>query len=421
MNDPLILQHSEEFLTSYDLSEPLHIVLADYFQRKRHLGVKDRRVIADYIYAAVRHYRRIIFLLGLEENERLFYQDHLTAMRALLMVHRLLNGEDAQLTFQHRDLMSEMWPELQAIEIKTAEKPDIEYSLPEWIWKKLCAQWGEETAKKVGESLLKPAEIHLRRQSRYAISDNWEQKYGIKRGNLIPESWRASKSAPIRLWDIFKKGEIEIQDEGSQLIGLAAQSKTAKIIIDLCAGAGGKTMQLAATSEAEQEIIATDKLIIRTSGLKIRLKRCRIKNVQIQRYTEVLNQYRGRADTVLADVPCTGTGVFRRNPDDKFRLDPEQLENFLRAQRFVLRDAARLLKPGGELIYASCSLLQEENENQIEKFLKRYPYFVLLDEQERFAEFGIRLEKTGEGPGFTLLPHLFDTDGFYVAVLKRVR
>ncbi len=422
MNVPLILLHSAEFLGRFDFSEPLHLLLTDYYREKRHLGAKDRRIIGDYIYAVIRNFRWLSYLLNLEETHENFLINQQSRLRYVLLVHRLKNLEGGKLSFNHQDLMSEIWPEVEKIEIRPSERADVNYSIPEWIWEKFCTQWDEETVKKVANTLLQTAEIHLRQQKADPKSSDWSQKYRLRKGNLLPMCWRAPIFASVRQWDIYRKGIVEIQDEGSQLITYAANPKNDETIIDLCAGAGGKTLQLAAMANENPGIIATDKIKRRTIGLMKRLQRARIKNVQIKDYTEVLNQFRGRADLVLTDVPCSGTGVLRRNPDDKFRLKPEQLKSLLRTQRLILRDAVRLLRAGGRLVYGTCSLLYEENEGQIKKFLKRYPQFELIDEQAIFADFGIKLEKEdNQSLGFTLLPHLYDTDGFYMAVLRRIR
>ncbi|HDR05273.1 MAG TPA: RsmB/NOP family class I SAM-dependent RNA methyltransferase [Candidatus Marinimicrobia bacterium] len=418
MNHPLILQHTAEFISTYDFSAPLHLSLAEYYRQKRHLGVKDRRIIGDHIYYIIRHFRLLSHILKLDENLGIFTKNQETATLFALLAYRLMNGDRVNLTFKQKDLLYELWPIVQAIEIPAHERSEIRYSIPDWLWEKFSAQWGKDVAEKIVESLAKPADIHLRQQRDHLEAEQWPQKYGLSVGKLVPGAWRAPSFAPVRQWEIYQDGIVEIQDEGSQLIAFAAGPKPGELVIDLCAGAGGKTMHLAALMNNKENIIATDKIKKRMKDLKKRLKRANFGNVTILDYQYVLDQYRSEANLVLIDVPCSGTGVFRRNPDDKFRLKPDQLSYFKKNQKFILRDAARLVRPGGRIVYSSCSLLYEENEGQLIKFLNEHQQFEILDELQALREFRIDLQK-GKGPGYTLLPHLYDTDGFYFAVLKR--
>jgi 16S rRNA (cytosine967-C5)-methyltransferase len=228
----------------------------------------------------------------------------------------------------------------------------------------------------------------------------------------------------------YKKGWFEVQDEGSQLAALIAAAGGGRQIVDLCAGAGGKTLALSAALGNHGQIYAYDSDKRRFGDILDRIDRSGSRNIQIReprRDQDVLGDLDGKSDLVLVDAPCTGSGTWRRRPDAKWRLAPGALEIRLKEQAAVLDNAVRLVRAGGRIVYITCSVLPEENEAQIAAFLARTPDFSLGDAAAAFASVTgkdapeltrLRLEG-GEGSMLRLTPALTGTDGFFVAILNR--
>jgi 16S rRNA (cytosine967-C5)-methyltransferase len=221
------------------------------------------------------------------------------------------------------------------------------------------------------------------------------------------------------------KGWYEVQDEASQIATLLTGAKAKEQILDLCAGAGGKTLALAAAMENTGQLYAYDADRLRLRPIFERLKRAGVRNVQVldPGNAEALAELEGKMDRVIVDAPCTGSGVWRRRPDAKWRLSPQMLEARCAEQSAVLDQAARLVAPGGRLAYITCSVLPAENRDQVDAFIGRFPEFgivpwLLLWGQ---AAFSAAPPQSADGSAETLLmtPRSFGTDGFYVAMMQR--
>jgi 16S rRNA (cytosine967-C5)-methyltransferase len=221
------------------------------------------------------------------------------------------------------------------------------------------------------------------------------------------------------------KGLVETQDEGSQLAALLCGAAPGDQILDLCAGGGGKTLALAAMMENRGQIYATDREARRLAGIHPRLEKAATRNIQVRtprRGADVLADLEGRCDLVLIDAPCTGTGTWRRNPDAKWRVRPGALEQRMKEQEEILETARRFVNHTGRIIYVTCSLLREENEDRIAAFLEKNADFAAVPPAEltqaagllELARFASRL-----GPGLRLSPLASGTDGFFVAGLRR--
>lgn len=234
-----------------------------------------------------------------------------------------------------------------------------------------------------------------------------------------------SRSPHVEAEPAHGKGWFEVQDEGSQVATLLACAAPKRQVIDLCAGAGGKTLGLAASMQNTGQIYAYDADRMRLRPIFERLKRAGVRNVQVLDPGDVaaLAGLEGRMDRVVVDAPCTGSGVWRRRPDAKWRLTPQMLEARLAEQRAVLDQAATLVKPGGRLAYITCSVLPPENGDQIEAFLSRFPQFSLVPWQALWAASSLSAAppQSADGSTETLLmtPRSMGTDGFFVAVLQR--
>jgi 16S rRNA (cytosine967-C5)-methyltransferase len=240
---------------------------------------------------------------------------------------------------------------------------------------------------------------------------------------LKPEA----KNPAIQSDPAFLKGEIEIQDEGSQLAALLSGAKPGEQVIDLCAGGGGKTLALAAMMDNRGQIFATDNDKRRLAPIHARLERAGARNVQVltpRGHLDVLAECEGMADLVLIDAPCTGTGSWRRNPDAKWRLRPGALDIRRKEQAGVLDRAVSLVKPGGRIVYITCSVLDEENGAQVRAFVARHPAFKVVPAADMIGALGERGFMFARAAlvseeGVLMTPRRTDTDGFFVSMLRR--
>jgi 16S rRNA (cytosine967-C5)-methyltransferase len=221
-------------------------------------------------------------------------------------------------------------------------------------------------------------------------------------------------------YPLFVDGSIEVQDEGSQLLGFLLQPRRGEMVADFCAGAGGKTLLLGALMRSQGRLYAFDVAERRLARLKPRLARSGLSNVHPVRIDSErdikIRRLAGKLDRVLVDAPCSGLGTLRRNPDLKWRQTPGSIAEMSTKQAVILAAAATLVKPGGRLVYATCSLLEAENEEVVRSFLAGHPEFVTCSAQEVLATQGIMIDC---GERLRLLPHRHGTDAFYAAVMER--
>jgi len=225
-------------------------------------------------------------------------------------------------------------------------------------------------------------------------------------------------------WPMYKDGRIEVQDEGSQLVARLAAPRRGNMVVDFCAGAGGKTLAIGSLMKSTGRIYAFDVNAKRLAGLGPRLKRSGLSNVHpiaIRAAGDVrVKRLAGKIDRVVVDAPCSGSGTLRRNPDLKWRFDESELERLTGLQAEVLHASARLVKPGGRLVYATCSVLSVENQDVVGAFLSEHPQFAVVPAAEVLRGQGIQVDEAERfGPWLVMLPHLHDTDGFFAAVLER--
>jgi 16S rRNA (cytosine967-C5)-methyltransferase len=239
-----------------------------------------------------------------------------------------------------------------------------------------------------------------------------------------PEGIRLLEKPGLTRWPLYQDGKIEVQDEGSQLIARLVAPRRGEMVVDFCAGAGGKTLALGSLMRSTGRIYAFDIHARRLAGLGPRLKRSGLSNVHpaaIATENDLrVKRLSGKIDRVLVDAPCSGSGTLRRNPDLKWRFDESELARVNGVQQKVLRAAARLVKPGGRIVYATCSLLAEENQAVVERFVADQPQFVQVPAMEVLRPQGIEIPGLKDAaPYFVMLPHVHGTDGFFAAVLQR--
>jgi len=252
-----------------------------------------------------------------------------------------------------------------------------------------------------------------------ALGRLWDEGIEAAPTRYSPWGIRIPSRRPIRGLDIYRKGLVEIQDEGSQIVSLLTDAQPGHSVVDFCAGGGGKTLALAVAMRNHGEITALD-VSTRLNNAAPRLKRAGVKIVTLHRLVSDdpwLAKHGSKADRVLVDAPCTGTGAWRRDPMARFRLDGAELERLAAAQRDILKQAVGLVKPGGRLIYATCSLLREENEDQAEWFAASQSEFIPLPVGEVWAQ-TLGGACPVPGPYLLLTPKRHETDGFFAAVFE---
>lgn len=411
---------------------PAADALKDWGLSHRFAGSGDRAAIAGLVYDALRRKSSAAWLMG-EATPR-------ATLLGMLRRERGLDGEAiATLCNGGRHAPSPL-TEVEAAALAagslTGAPAYVEGDYPEWLDPQLQRVFGEERAAE-GAALASRAPLDLRVNTLAVERDDALAK--LQHLDAAPTRWSPigirirlaaeAKSPAIHAEPIFLKGQIEIQDEGSQLAALLADAKPGEQVVDLCAGAGGKTLALAAAMDNRGQIYATDLDKRRLAPIHARLDRAGARNVQVRTPTgrggsDVLADLAGRADLIMIDAPCTGTGAWRRNPDAKWRIRPGALTERLKEQQSVLERAATLAKPGGRIAYVTCSVLPEENNDQVVAFLTRHPDFSVekpVDTAKVLGERAYLFARAAliSDQGLLMTPRRTDTDGFFVSLLRR--
>jgi 16S rRNA (cytosine967-C5)-methyltransferase len=415
-----------------DTRRPAAGALKDWGLHHRFAGSADRAAIAGLVYDALRRRASSAFLMG-RESPRAVLLGMLKLERGLdvAAIAALCDGSrhaPAPLDEEERARLAQA-----SLDGAPAA---VAGDYPEWLDRYFAETFGEERAAELA-ALASRAPLDLRVNSFKADRD--AVAASLVALHPVPTRWSPfglrialgadAKSPGIHAEPAFLKGQIELQDEGSQLAALLCAAKPGEQAIDLCAGAGGKTLALAATMENRGQIFATDTDKRRLAPIHARLDRAGARNVQVRTprgETDVLADLAGRADLVLIDAPCTGTGAWRRNPDAKWRIRPGALAERVKEQIAVLDRAAPLVKPGGRILYATCSVLEGENGAQVRAFLARQEGFAVVPPAEVIAALGeraflFRRAVLLSDEGLLMTPRLTDTDGFFVAMLRRTQ
>ena len=409
---------------------PAAQALKDWGLSHRFAGSGDRAAIAGLSYDALRRRASSAWIMG-ADTPRAVLLGMLRHERSLEpeTIAKLCDGR-----FAPEPLSDDEHARLRAASLDGAP-PHVRGDYPEWLDDKLAATFGDDRAAE-GAALSARAPLDLR--VNLLKGERGEAAEAL--GELAPQETRwspwglrvvvapDSKSPAIHAEPAFLKGRIEIQDEGSQLAALLTGAKPGEQVIDLCAGAGGKTLALAAMMQDHGQLYATDTDKRRLAPIHERLERSGARNVQVRTPrgdAEILTDLTGRADLVLIDAPCTGTGAWRRNPDAKWRVRPGALAERLKDQAEALDRAAVLVKPGGRIAYVTCSVLDDENGAQVKAFLARHPAFAAMPPSEMMTgalaerAFLFRRAVLLSGEGLLMTPRRTDTDGFFVSLLRR--
>jgi len=312
---------------------------------------------------------------------------------------------------------------------RQALAPKLRHNLPDWLAHPLQKVLGDDEFWALAASLNEPAPLDLRvnvlkakrEQVQSALS---EASITAQPTPYSPWGLRIDGKPALNKLDVFTKGDIEVQDEGSQLLALLTDPKRGEMVVDFCAGAGGKTLALGAAMRNTGRLYAFDVSGHRLDALKPRLARSGLSNVYPAQIAherdDRIKRLAGKIDRVLVDAPCSGLGTLRRNPDLKWRQSPQAIEELRAKQSAILASAARLLKPGGRLVYATCSLLEPENEEIAAVFSAEHPEFTPLPALEALqAARGDRADELVRNGHLRLWPHRHRTDGFFAAVWQR--
>jgi 16S rRNA (cytosine967-C5)-methyltransferase len=402
------------FAAVLPLKWPADSALSGFFREHPQLGQRDRALVADSVYAALRRKRLIEAISGERSARRLVLATWAALLGANLReLEPLLRGDEVSWLAQVKSAAH------------AAQPFEIECELPDWLIERLRPRHGDEGLLKLAKGLQEQAPLDLRVNVLKASREAVVQTLG--RDGLVctptpysPDGVRLSEKAAINLHPLFKDGSVEVQDEGSQLVCQLVAPRRGEMVVDFCAGAGGKTLALGAAMHSSGRLYAFDVSAARLAKLKPRLARSGLSNVHSQRLeseTDVrVKRLAGKIDRVLVDAPCTGLGTLRRNPDLKWRQQPDDVVELSAKQSAILGSAARLLKPGGRLVYATCSILDEENRQVVEAFLEGHPEFELIPAGEVLKKQRIALEVDRY---LELWPHRHNTDGFFAAVLQR--
>ncbi len=408
---------------------PAADALKDWGLSHRFAGSKDRAALASLVYDALRRKSSAAWIMG-EGTPRATMLGMLRLQRGLSVeaIAGLCSGE----RFAPEPLTPEERQRLETGGLEAAPAP-VAGDFPEWIEPSLRRLFGDDLVPEM-QALTARAPLDLRVNA-LKVSSREEAHdalphLGAVETPLSPLGLRImpgedGRGPAVQAEPEFLKGWIEIQDEGSQLAALLSAVKPGEQVVDLCAGGGGKTLALAAMMENHGQIYATDNDARRLAPIHDRLTRAGVRNVQVRTprgKADAVTDLDGRIDCVLVDAPCTGVGTWRRNPDAKWRLRPGSLETRRKEQAAVLDRAAALVKPGGRIVYITCSVLPEENDDALSEFLGRQEGFAPVPTPEVLQGAGLGSLDGAVRPtalGLQLSPLKTGTDGFYVAVLRR--
>ena len=400
------------------LDAPADSIVSGFFRKHRTLGPRERHALAETAYSVLR--RRP--LLQHQAQSGTGALERRLAILAWSGDSNLLKGAVGPNEQSWRQ-------QVQAVD-PNGFSDKLRHNLPDWLASALRSQLGDDAFWPLVEAMSVPAPLDLRVNTFKAKRDDVLKVliaagYTVEITPFSPWGLRVQGKPALNKLDAFTRGEVEVQDEGSQLLALLTDAKRGEMVVDFCAGAGGKTLALGASMRSTGRLYAFDISGHRLDALKPRMARSGLSNVHPAQISherdDRIKRLSGKIDRVLVDAPCSGLGTLRRNPDLKWRLSPKSIKEMQVKQAAILDSASRLLKPGGRLVYATCSLLAGENEGIAEAFTAAHgDDFVVLPAQEALAAAHVEgADELVSGPYLRLWPHVHHTDGFFAAVWQR--
>jgi 16S rRNA (cytosine967-C5)-methyltransferase len=410
-----LLDHVETLLAELlRLDRAADQVVSAYFRAHRNLGQRDRAFVAETAYAVLRRRRTLEAAAGTSAPRSL-------AMAALALVHGLSGRAlEGVLTEAERVLV---------MRVRAAQlgglAPAVHAEWPDWLWERLAAAHGAEQAMKIARGCLNAAPLDLRvnlaRITREeALAQLALRGFGGTPTPYAPSGIRLAGRPQINRDPLFEQGLVEVQDEGSQLLAYLLGPRRGEMVADFCAGAGGKSLAIAMLMRGAGRVYAIDVSAKRLSALAPRAARAGLSNIHplaVASENDVRTKRLARKiDRVLVDAPCSGFGTLRRNPDLKWRYGPDRIDALAEQQFSILDAASGLVKAGGRLVYATCSLLTAENEAVADRFAAAHPEFATLSCKDLLAAQRISIECEER---FRLWPHEHGTDAFFAAAFER--
>lgn len=412
---PAIINNTEEVLREIlRFTGPADSTLSRYFRDHPRLGSRERGVVAEAIYGLLRN-KAVYTSFAESGNGPTMRRMTLLGLADAVGVDALAGLSEEETAWLNHVMQID----------RTLLPSLLRANLPEWLFDKLVARDGEAATLELAYAMNQPAPLDLRVNTIKAVREDVVKELAeapilCELTPFAPLGIRVIKKPALQNLPLFKSGAIEVQDEGSQLLSQIVGAKRGEMVVDFCAGAGGKTLALGATMRNTGRLYAFDISEKRLAKLKPRLARSGLSNVhpvQIAHENDSkVKRLAGKIDRVLVDAPCSGLGTLRRNPDVKWRQSPQSLIELNEKQASILAGAARLVKTGGRLVYATCSILDEENEAIVEQFIAAHEDFVLVPMSDVLAEQKIALTMDKY---LKLSPSLHHTDGFFAAVLER--
>lgn len=402
--------------TILPLTHPADTTLR-YFFRDQRIGSNERELVAETVFGVLRH--RLLLEHSCANNP---------TPRCMALAHLIRFGgynlRELEPVLKHGE--KEWLATVKAVKVDDLPL-SIRAELPDWLVEKMRAAYSDQDILAIGKSMQQGAPLDIRVNTLLAKRDEVLQQLHDKRIEAkatpySPIGIRLREKIPLNRDALFTSGKVEVQDEGSQLLGFLLAPRRNDMVVDFCAGAGGKTLMLSALMNSQGRLYAMDVSEKRLANLKPRLKRSGASNIQpvlISHENDLkVKRLAGKIDRVLVDAPCSGLGTLRRNPDLKFRQSPGSIAELTLKQAAILASASRLLKKAGRLVYATCSILPEENQHIVQAFLAAHPDFMLRPAGEVLKQQKIALEALDY---LELRPHLHNTDGFFAAVLERIK
>ena len=417
----IIIKACSEILKEHFLhSGPADRQLSMFFKNNRYLGSHDRSDLSELYYGVIRNRRYLIENIS-EENPRKLVLIYMMLVLGKSIRELSIDVDDQDLT----------WLKEQKSNKVKIEGWASKLSMPDWLWENLLEQYGEQSAINIAKSLLYPANLNLRvnllkEKNILKVVDELiisfpDLKDKIVKTNISPICISLPRGTSIQRDNLFLDGKIEVQDEGSQILSFLVNPKRGSMVADFCAGAGGKTLALSAMMKNTGRLYAFDISGNRLANLKKRLKRSGASNIvphKIMHENDTkIKRLREKFDRVLVDAPCTGLGTLRRNPDLKWKHSLESLQQLNLKQKLIINSASKLCKIGGHLVYATCSLLKQENELIVEDFLLENKNFRVFSPEPILIKYDIPLKSDKY---IRLRPDEHKTDGFFAAILERL-
>jgi len=444
MKSTSLLGHAFELFDTVEHDRlPADQVVDRFFRARRYLGSTDRRFIAEAVYGMLRHRLLIhtLFQSGLQElnghdtsadvgSPLGLYFAYLIAVEKKdvgFVAETLGSYWKARFPSVSLERLAEAVVRRRDLQFESGSVPDrlsLMYSFPKWMVEGWLAHLGESETQALCAALNTPAPTTIRVNTLKTSVEECQKRLSeegvvTERTRFSPFGLSLAKRVNVHSLQSFKDGWFEIQDEASQVLPLLLDPHPGELIIDACAGGGGKTLELAALMKNDGRIIAVDVEARRLRNLEKRAERAGARGLEIQLLEKSPARQKGltKADAILIDAPCSGLGTLRRNPGNKWRVSPGFVEHISKQQEKLLEQWSPCLKPGGRLVYATCTLLRQENEDVVENFLTRHREFKLVLPSSVLSQW--KLEGLSQDKYLYLYPHRHRTDGFFAALMVR--